>query len=129
MITLFKVLTISVFLFAQAPPPKSGVKKQTEEKYDQDKLPPYEIGCGQLGAKPTPHPCQCVRYREKVKMDAAARCLDLKTHEARMACYRTVPECEEIHVVDVDEANRGEEGMPIQCRRSCRRGKCLCCQS
>ncbi len=98
--------------------------------YDPDKLPPGEVACGRRKSGEA-NPCKCMEARVKQSEEEQLRCELVPDKAARNECMRKHEVCS-IVPLDVDRAgwdpSTGQR-MPAQCKRSCSKARCECCQS
>ena len=134
---IFLVLAIA---FAQPVqiPKKSAIqskkdwpkKIETKDDYDPDKLGPGEVGCGRPSSVKSP-PCKCMEHRVKKAAEERLKCSLIASKEERQKCLNDSDACN-VTVIDAEHAGwSGEESseMPAQCKRTCRKARCECCQT
>lgn len=117
---------------------QSDTRRQTEGRYDPEKLLQGEIACGRSKGRAST-PCDCMKHRMAEADKRFQVCQMIDDKKLKRECVLAADACA-IKPVDGDLAynaatrnmvhedpNWGK--MPQQCKRSCTRARCECCHS
>lgn len=129
-------IAICPLLYSQSTPKtKPTVKKSapvksvvppivsSKDTYDPTKLGPGEVACGRKGLVT----CHCMKARLE-KSDAARKKCGTLFGRDRLECIVSSDVCE-MEVIDVDLSWQEDVAMAVECKRSCTKARCECCQT